>query len=97
MFLIVIIRGCCFTDISIELSWLNCNNKKEGVSWCEYEGAIKEYLCLSLLKNGTSTLVIVCQPSRSIFISLLSRFGVALKTKIGVFFPLIVQPNFSKI
>ncbi|KAI3498366.1 hypothetical protein L1887_34139 [Cichorium endivia] len=67
-------------------------------------GAIKQYLCLSLLKNSASTLVIVFQLSCSIFISLLSRFRAGLKAEIGVFFPMIVlrvlenvaQPNFQQ-
>ncbi|XP_071741489.1 brefeldin A-inhibited guanine nucleotide-exchange protein 2-like [Rutidosis leptorrhynchoides] len=64
-------------------------------------GAIKQYLCLSLLKNSASTLIVVFQLSCSIFISLLSRFRSGLKAEIGVFFPMIVlrvlenvaQPN----
>lgn len=67
-------------------------------------GAIKQYLCLSLLKNSASTLMIVFQLSCSIFISLVSRFRSGLKAEIGVFFPMIVlrvlenvaQPNFQQ-
>ncbi|KAJ9563263.1 LOW QUALITY PROTEIN: hypothetical protein OSB04_008423 [Centaurea solstitialis] len=67
-------------------------------------GAIKQYLCLSLLKNSASTLLIVYQLSCSIFVSLLSRFRAGLKAEIGVFFPMIVlrvlenvaQPNFQQ-
>ncbi|KAI9071721.1 hypothetical protein K1719_046325, partial [Acacia pycnantha] len=67
-------------------------------------GAIKQYLCLSLLKNSASTLMIVFQLSCSIFISLVSRFRTGLKAEIGVFFPMIVlrvlenvaQPNFPQ-
>ncbi|KAK4744860.1 hypothetical protein SAY87_011172 [Trapa incisa] len=67
-------------------------------------GAIKQYLCLSLLNNSASTLMIVFQLSCSIFISLVSRFRVGLKAEIGVFFPMIVlrvlenvaQPNFQQ-
>ncbi|KAI3851641.1 hypothetical protein MKW92_012998 [Papaver armeniacum] len=67
-------------------------------------GAIKQYLCLSLLKNSASTLMIVFQLSCSIFISLVSRFRAGLKAEIGVFFPMIVlrvlenvaQPNFPQ-
>ncbi|XP_028776812.1 brefeldin A-inhibited guanine nucleotide-exchange protein 2 [Neltuma alba] len=67
-------------------------------------GAIKQYLCLSLLKNSASTLMIVFQLSCSIFISLVSRFRTGLKAEIGVFFPMIVlrvlenvaQPNFQQ-
>lgn len=67
-------------------------------------GAIKQYLCLSLLKNSASTLMIIFQLSCSIFISLVSRFRAGLKAEIGVFFPMIVlrvlenvaQPNFQQ-
>ncbi|KAJ8900141.1 hypothetical protein K2173_024781 [Erythroxylum novogranatense] len=67
-------------------------------------GAIKQYLCLSLLKNSASNLMIVFQLSCSIFISLVSRFRAGLKAEIGVFFPMIVlrvlenvsQPNFQQ-
>ncbi|KAH6817824.1 SEC7-like guanine nucleotide exchange family protein [Perilla frutescens var. frutescens] len=66
--------------------------------------AIKQYLCLSLLKNSASTHMIVFQLSCSIFISLVSRFRAGLKAEIGVFFPMIVlrvlenvvQPNFQQ-
>ncbi|PIN23786.1 Guanine nucleotide exchange factor [Handroanthus impetiginosus] len=66
--------------------------------------AIKQYLCLSLLKNSASSLMIVFQLSCSIFISLVSRFRGGLKAEIGVFFPMIVlrvlenvaQPNFQQ-
>lgn len=69
-----------------------------------FTGAIKQYLCLSLLKNSASTLMIVFQLSCSIFISLVSRFRAGLKAEIGVFFPMIVlrvlenvsQPNFQQ-
>ncbi|KAJ8504629.1 hypothetical protein OPV22_005515 [Ensete ventricosum] len=53
-------------------------------------GAIKQYLCLSLLKNSASAHLIVFQLSCSIFISLVSRFRPGLKAEIGVFFPMIV-------
>ncbi|KAF3790233.1 Brefeldin A-inhibited guanine nucleotide-exchange protein 2 [Nymphaea thermarum] len=67
-------------------------------------GAIRQYLCLSLLRNSASTLMIVFQLSCSIFISLVSRFRAGLKAEIGVFFPMIVlrvlenvaQPNFQQ-
>ncbi|KAI0500232.1 hypothetical protein KFK09_018441 [Dendrobium nobile] len=67
-------------------------------------GAIKQYLCLSLLKNSASPLMIVFQLSCSIFMSLISRFRPGLKAEIGVFFPMIIlrvlenvaQPNFQQ-
>uniref|UniRef100_A0A1J3DME3 Brefeldin A-inhibited guanine nucleotide-exchange protein 3 n=1 Tax=Noccaea caerulescens TaxID=107243 RepID=A0A1J3DME3_NOCCA len=53
-------------------------------------GAIKQYLCLSLLKNSASNLMIIFQLSCSILLSLVSRFRAGLKAEIGVFFPMIV-------
>eukprot|EP00850_Spirogloea_muscicola_P010395 SM000061S19222 [mRNA] locus=s61:207593:216818:+ [translate_table: standard] len=55
-----------------------------------FVGAIKQYLCLSLLKNSTSSLMPVFQLSCTIFMSLVSRFRASLKAEIGVFFPMIV-------
>eukprot|EP00897_Mesotaenium_endlicherianum_P001745 jgi/Mesen1/1599/ME000134S00728 len=52
--------------------------------------AIKQYLCVSLLKNCASSLMSVFQLSCSIFMSLVSRFRAGLKAEIGVFFPMIV-------
>ncbi|KAJ4895098.1 Brefeldin A-inhibited guanine nucleotide-exchange protein 3 [Raphanus sativus] len=67
-------------------------------------GAIKQYLCLSLLKNSASNLMIIFQLSCSILLSLVSRFRAGLKAEIGVFFPMIVlrvlenvaQPDFQQ-
>nr|GMC84791.1 brefeldin A-inhibited guanine nucleotide-exchange protein 2-like [Ipomoea batatas] len=67
-------------------------------------GAIKQYLCLSLLKNSSSSLITLFRLLCSIFISLVSRFRAGLKAEIGVFFPMIVlrvlenvsQPNFQQ-
>jgi brefeldin A-inhibited guanine nucleotide-exchange protein len=71
---------------------------------CRFVGAIKQYLCLSLLKNSASSLLSVFQLSCSIFMSLVARFRSGLKAEIGVFFPMIVlrvlenvaQPNFQQ-
>eukprot|EP00250_Pteridium_aquilinum_P020997 c25007_g1_i1 orf=351-5705(+) len=67
-------------------------------------GAIKQYLCLSLLKNSASATMNIFQLSCSIFMSLVSRFRAGLKAEIGVFFPMIVlrvlenvaQANFAQ-
>eukprot|EP00252_Welwitschia_mirabilis_P000957 TRINITY_DN10944_c0_g1_i1.p1 TRINITY_DN10944_c0_g1~~TRINITY_DN10944_c0_g1_i1.p1 ORF type:complete len:1770 (+),score=306.81 TRINITY_DN10944_c0_g1_i1:196-5505(+) len=67
-------------------------------------GAIKQYLCLSLLKNSASPHLNIFQLSCSIFMSLVSRFRAGLKAEIGVFFPMIVlrvlenvnQPNYQQ-
>lgn len=72
--------------------------------WNRFLGAIRQYLCLSLLKNSASTLTTIFQLSCSIFVSLVSRFRAGLKAEIGVFFPMIIlrvlenvaQPNFQQ-
>ncbi|XP_051129632.1 brefeldin A-inhibited guanine nucleotide-exchange protein 2-like [Andrographis paniculata] len=66
--------------------------------------AIRQYLCLSLLKNIASPLTVIFQLSCSIFTSLVSWFRAGLKAEVGVFFPMIVlkvlenvaQPNFQQ-
>lgn len=64
-------------------------------------GAIKQYLCLSLLKNSALSVMSIFQLLCSIFLSLL-RFRSGLKEEIGIFFPMLVlrilenvlQPSF---
>ncbi|PSS31559.1 Brefeldin A-inhibited guanine nucleotide-exchange protein like [Actinidia chinensis var. chinensis] len=64
--------------------------------------AIKQYLCLSLLKNSALSVMTIFQLLCSIFKSLLSKFRSVLKEEIGVFFPMLVlrvlenvlQPSF---
>eukprot|EP00004_Rigifila_ramosa_P010008 TRINITY_DN2179_c0_g1_i5.p1 TRINITY_DN2179_c0_g1~~TRINITY_DN2179_c0_g1_i5.p1 ORF type:complete len:2300 (+),score=531.60 TRINITY_DN2179_c0_g1_i5:376-6900(+) len=48
--------------------------------------AIRQYLCLSLLKNGVSSSNTVFGLSLSIFLTLILKFRHHLKTEIGVFF-----------
>ncbi|CAO2044903.1 unnamed protein product [Urochloa humidicola] len=68
----------------------------------KYLGAIKQYLCLSLLKNSALSAVSIFQLLCSIFVGLLSRFRSGLKEEIGIFFPMLVlrvlenvhQPSF---
>ncbi|XP_011625421.1 brefeldin A-inhibited guanine nucleotide-exchange protein 1 [Amborella trichopoda] len=63
---------------------------------------IKQFLCLSLLKNSALSVMSVFQLLCSIFASLLSRFRLGLKAEIGIFFPILVlrilenvlQPSF---
>lgn len=67
-------------------------------------GGIKQYLCLSLLKNSTLSMINIFQLSCSLFMSLVSRFRAGLKAEIGVFFPMfilrvlenIAQPNIQQ-
>lgn len=52
--------------------------------------AIRQYLCLSLLKNCASSVPGALPPCASIFLTLVRRFRWALKGEIGVFYPLIL-------
>ncbi|KAJ1259956.1 hypothetical protein BS78_10G194900 [Paspalum vaginatum] len=68
----------------------------------KYLEAIKQYLCLSLLKNSALSAMSVFQLLCSIFVSLISRFRSGLKEEIGMFFPMLIlrvlenvlQPSF---
>ncbi|CAN1305053.1 Brefeldin A-inhibited guanine nucleotide-exchange protein 1 [Linum perenne] len=64
--------------------------------------AVKQYLCLSLLKNSALSVMAIFQLQCSIFIILLSKFRSGLKEEIGIFFPMLIlrvlenvnQPSF---
>ncbi|KAG2437305.1 hypothetical protein HXX76_005962 [Chlamydomonas incerta] len=56
----------------------------------KFLAAIRQYLCLSLLKNSASSLPAAQALCVSIFMSLLTRFRTALKAEVGVFFPMIL-------
>ncbi|CAA6672300.1 unnamed protein product [Spirodela intermedia] len=68
----------------------------------KFLGAIKQYLCLSLLKNSGLSSMSIFQLLCSIFMSLLSKFRSGLKGEIGIFFPMLIlrvlenvlQPSF---
>ncbi|CAJ2633476.1 brefeldin A-inhibited guanine nucleotide-exchange protein 1-like isoform X1 [Trifolium pratense] len=63
---------------------------------------IKQYLCLSLLKNSALSAMAIFQLQCSIFMNLLSKFRSGLKKEIGMFFPMLIlrvlenvlQPSF---
>ena len=55
----------------------------------KFSSAIKQYLCLSLLKNCTSSIPQAFALSCSIFLTLMAKFRHSLKAEIGVFFPMI--------
>eukprot|EP00775_Hariotina_reticulata_P008270 gene8270-8458_t len=55
-----------------------------------FTAAIRQYLCLSLLKNSASSIPAALQLSASIFLSLLQKFRAALKAEVGVFFPMVM-------
>ena len=52
--------------------------------------SIKQFLCLSLLKNSALSAMAIFQIQCSIFMSLLTKFRSGLKTEIGIFFPMLV-------
>ncbi|KAK9829453.1 hypothetical protein WJX72_005963 [[Myrmecia] bisecta] len=56
----------------------------------KFVSAIKQYLCLSLLKNAASTIPQALALSCSIFYTLMTKFRTSLKAEIGVFFPMIM-------
>ena len=56
----------------------------------KFAAAIKQYLCLSLLKNCASAISQALRLSCSIFLTLISKFRQSLKAEIGVFFPMIL-------
>ncbi|KAG8058353.1 hypothetical protein GUJ93_ZPchr0002g23224 [Zizania palustris] len=96
----VLLRG---KVLSLELLKMVIDNA--GAFWRtneRYLGAIKQYLCLSLLKNSALSAMSIFQLLCSIFVGLLSRFRSGLKEEIGIFFPMLVlrvlenvhQPSF---
>lgn len=64
-----------------------------------FMNAIKQYLCLALLKNCASPSQRVQALCASIFLTLLLKFRRELKAEIGVFYPMIflrpIEPNYS--
>lgn len=96
----ILIRG---KTLSLELLKVVIDNG--GPIWRSNDrflNAIKQYLCLSLLKNSALSVMSIFQLQCSIFISLLSKFRSVLKAEIGIFFPMLVlrvlenvlQPSF---
>lgn len=63
---------------------------------------MRQFLCLSLLKNSTLSVMAIFQLQCSIFMNFLSKFRSGLKSEIGIFFPMLVlrvlenvlQPSF---
>lgn len=56
----------------------------------KFIGALKDYLCLSLLKNCSSSIQEALSLTCSIFLTLLSKFRQVLKAEIAVFFPMVI-------
>ncbi|KHN29890.1 Brefeldin A-inhibited guanine nucleotide-exchange protein 2 [Glycine soja] len=79
-------------------------NERQVVSYLLFLflNAIKQYLCLSLLKNSALSAMAIFQLQCSIFMNLLSKFRSGLKKEIGMFFPMLIlrvlenvlQPSF---
>eukprot|EP00879_Flechtneria_rotunda_P009955 GHRR01010411.1.p1 GENE.GHRR01010411.1~~GHRR01010411.1.p1 ORF type:complete len:1258 (+),score=566.72 GHRR01010411.1:286-4059(+) len=55
-----------------------------------FTASIRQYLCLSLLKNSASSVPAALQLSASIFLSLLQKFRGPLKAEVGIFFPMLM-------
>ncbi|XP_039014539.1 brefeldin A-inhibited guanine nucleotide-exchange protein 1-like [Hibiscus syriacus] len=96
----VLLRG---KTLSLELLKVIMDNG--GPIWRTNErflNAIKQYLCISLLKNTALSVMSVFQLQCSIFMSLLKKFRSGLKAEIGIFFPMLIlrvlenilQPSF---
>ncbi|XP_022743959.1 brefeldin A-inhibited guanine nucleotide-exchange protein 1-like isoform X2 [Durio zibethinus] len=96
----ILLRG---KTVSLEL--LNVIMDNVGSIWRSNErflNAIKQHLCLSLLKNSALSVMSIFQLQCSIFMSLLMKFRSGLKAEIGIFFPILIlqvlenvlQPSF---
>jgi len=87
----------CLTDssdwqvLALELLKILLENSGPVFATSEkFAAAIKQYLCLSLLKNCASAISQALRLSCSIFLTLISKFRQSLKAEIGVFFPMIL-------
>ena len=78
---------------TLSLALLKLLLENAGPTFCtsdRFVGAIRQYLCLSLLKNCSSPVLGVFQLTCSIFLTLCARFRDRLKAEVGVFFPMIM-------
>ncbi|XP_022968924.1 brefeldin A-inhibited guanine nucleotide-exchange protein 1 [Cucurbita maxima] len=96
----ILLRG---KILSLELLKVVMGNA--GPVWRSNErflNSIKQFLCLSLLKNSALSVMAIFQLQCSIFTSLLTKFRSGLKAEIGIFFSMLVlrvlenvlQPSF---
>ncbi|KAK6946553.1 Sec7 domain [Dillenia turbinata] len=96
----ILLRG---KVLSLEL--LKVVMDKGGPIWRtddRFLGGVKQYLCLSLLKNSAVSVMTIFQLMCSIFTSLLLKYRSGLKSEIGIFYPMLVlrvlenvlQPSF---
>lgn len=84
----ILLRG---KILSLELLKVIMDNS--GSVWRSNESflnIIKQFLCLSLLKNSALSVMTIFQLLCSIFMSLLSKFRSGLKAEIGIFFPMLI-------
>lgn len=84
----ILLRG---KILSLELLKVIMDNS--GLVWRSNESflnIIKQFLCLSLLKNSALSVMTIFQLLCSIFMSLLSKFRSGLKAEIGIFFPMLI-------
>uniref|UniRef100_A0A1J3DBS8 Brefeldin A-inhibited guanine nucleotide-exchange protein 1 n=1 Tax=Noccaea caerulescens TaxID=107243 RepID=A0A1J3DBS8_NOCCA len=96
----ILVRG---KTLSLELLKVIIDNG--GPIWRSDErflNAIKQYLCLSLLKNSALSVMSIFQLQCAIFTSLLRKYRSGMKSEVGIFFPMLVlrvlenvlQPSF---
>ncbi|KAL0304846.1 UNVERIFIED_CONTAM: Brefeldin A-inhibited guanine nucleotide-exchange protein 1 [Sesamum angustifolium] len=89
--------------LSLEL--LNVIMGNAGPVWHTNErflNVLKQYLCLSLMKNSAVSVMTIFQLLCSIFFNLVSKFRSGLKSEIATFFPMLIirvlenvlQPSF---
>ncbi|KAL9261352.1 Brefeldin A-inhibited guanine nucleotide-exchange protein 1-like protein [Drosera capensis] len=78
------------------------SNERQVLCILMFINIIKQFLCLSLLKNSALSVMTIFQLLSSIFMNLLSKFRSVLKAEIGIFFPMLIlrvlenvlQPSF---
>nr|KJB79753.1 hypothetical protein B456_013G065100 [Gossypium raimondii] len=81
---------------TLSLELLKVIMDKGGSIWGTNErqvlflNVLKQYLCLSLLKNSALSVMSVFQLQCSIFMSLLTKFRSGLKAEIGILFPMFI-------
>ncbi|XP_017235216.1 brefeldin A-inhibited guanine nucleotide-exchange protein 1 [Daucus carota subsp. sativus] len=96
----ILLRG---KTLSLELLKVIMDNA--GSIWRTNErflNNVKQYLCLSLLKNSALSVMTIFQLLCSIFENFLTKFRSGLKSEIGIFFPMLIlrvlenvlQPSF---
>ncbi|KAG4209036.1 hypothetical protein ERO13_A03G170000v2 [Gossypium hirsutum] len=96
----ILLRG---KTLSLEL--LKAVMDNGGSIWrsnVRFLNVIKQYLCLSLLKNSALSVMSIFQLQSCIFMSLLTKYRTGLKDEIGIFFPMLIlrvlenvlQPSF---